>query len=232
MGQTPIPTKLATIPEPTPKDTQEKGKPIGQPEPEPVPTLKMSGSTPHTPFGDMVAIARQVLAANLDIANRIMEHMRVRPFVLLQLEDLVPLLVGEQRRVAEVESQRVAEASPNTCSTLVFFRTSPMGKLHLTPRKEVGFPLDLSQQTSLVQIGFEGTSLEPILVEDQPEVVGADPENEPGQEDLVTPFPEGAKTRPMTRSANKKGPSPSSPTSMKRPTKTPGKGSSSKRPKR
>ena len=107
----------------------------------------------------------------------------------------------------------MAEASPSTRSTPVFLRTSPMGKLCLTPRKEVGFSLDLSQQTSLVQIGFEGTSSEPILVEDQPKE--ADSENEPNQEDLVTYFSKGAKTRPMTRSASKKGSSPSSPTSTK-----------------
>ena len=54
-----------------------------------------------------------------------------------------------------------------------------------------------------MQIGVKGTSSEPIPVEDQPEVVGADPESEAGQEDPVIPFPVGAKTRPMTRSASK-----------------------------
>ena len=107
-----------------------------------------------------------------------------------------------------------------------------MGKLCLTPRKEVVFSLGLSQQTSLVQIGVKGTSSEPIQVEDQPEVVGADPEGEAGQEDLVTPFPVGAKTKPMTRSASKQGLSKETPSSSKRPTKTPGKGSSSKRPRK
>ena len=107
-----------------------------------------------------------------------------------------------------------------------------MGKLRLTPRKEVVFSLGLSQQTSLVQIGVKGTSLEPIPVEDQPEVVGADPESEAGQEDPVTLFLVGAKTRSMTRFASKQGPSMEIPASSKRPTKTPGKGSSSKRPQK
>ena len=107
-----------------------------------------------------------------------------------------------------------------------------MGKLSLIPRKEVVFSQDLSQQTSLVQIGVEGTSSEPIQVEDQPEVVGMDPEGEADQEDLVTPFLVGAKTRPMTRSARKQGPSKETPSSSKRPTKTPGKESSLKRPRK
>ena len=55
-----------------------------------------------------------------------------------------------------------------------------MGKLHFTPRKEVGFSLGLSHKTSSVQIGFEETSSEPIPVEDQPEKEGADPESGPG----------------------------------------------------
>ena len=114
VGQTPTPTKPATTLEPTPKDIQEKGEPAGQPEPESVPTPKMSGSTPHTPFDDMAATTRQILEANPDLADRIMEHMRTQSLVPLRLEDLVPLPVGEQPRVAEVESERVAKASPST----------------------------------------------------------------------------------------------------------------------
>ena len=144
----------------------------------------------------------------------------------------MPQPIGEKPQAVEEESQKVAKVSPSTRSTLVFLRTSLMGKLRLTPRKEVVFSLGLSQQTSLVQIGIEGTSSEPIQVEDQPEVVGADPESEAGQEDLVTPFPVGAKTRPITRSASKQGPFMETPASSKRPTKTLGKGSSSKRPQK
>ena len=107
-----------------------------------------------------------------------------------------------------------------------------MEKLCLSPRKEIVFSLGLSLQTSLVQIKVEGTSSEPILVEDQAEVVGADLESEASQEDPVIPFPIGAKTRPMTRSVSKKGPSTETPTSSKWPTKTPKKGSSSKRPRK
>ena len=59
-----------------------------------------------------------------------------------------------------------------------------------------------------------------------------EPEEEAGQADPVTPHPAGAKTRPMTRSATKHGPSKEAPVSSKRPTKTPGKGSNSKKPRK
>ena len=104
VGQTPTPTKPATTPKPTPKDTQEKGEPARQLELESVPTPKTSRSTPHIPCDDMAATTRQILATNPDIADRIMEHMRTQPFIPLRPEDLVPLLVGEQRRAVEVES--------------------------------------------------------------------------------------------------------------------------------
>ena len=83
-----------------------------------------------------------------------------------------------------------------------------------------------------MHIGVEGTSSELIQVEDQPKVAGAEPEGEASQEGPVTPHPVGAKTRPMTRSASKQGPSKETPSSSKRPTKTPGKRSSSKRPQK
>ena len=114
----------------------------------------------------------------------------------------MPRPAREQPRVAEEESQRVAEASPITRSTPIFFRTSPMGKLRFIPRKEVVFSLGL-QQTSSMQIGVEGTNSEPIQVEDQQEVAGVEPEGKAGQEDPVTLHPVGAKTRPMTRSPSK-----------------------------
>ena len=71
--------------------------------------------------------------------------MRAQPLVSLHPEDWMPRLAGEQPRAQEEESQREVEASPNTCSTLAFFRTSPMGKPRLTPKKEVVFSLGLSQ---------------------------------------------------------------------------------------
>ena len=126
----------------------------------------------------MAATARQILAANPDIVDRIMEHMTVRPLVPLRSEDWVPQRAKEQPQATEEENQKVAEASQSTRSSLVFLRTSPMGKLHLTPKKEVVFSLGLSQQTSSVQIGVEGTSSKPIQVENQLEVVGANPEGE------------------------------------------------------
>ena len=71
-GQTPTPTKQATTPELTPQNTQEKDEPAGQLEPEPVPTPKMSRSTPHSQLDDMGATTRQILEANPDIADHIM----------------------------------------------------------------------------------------------------------------------------------------------------------------
>ena len=69
-------------------------------------------------------------------------------------------------------------------------------------------------------------------MEDQLEGLGVEPKSRPGQEDPAIPFLVGAKTKTRTRSANKKGPSTETPASTKRPTKTPGRGSSSKRLKR
>ena len=83
-----------------------------------------------------------------------------------------------------------------------------------------------------MQIIWEGTSLEPIQVGDQPTEVGVEPESGLGQDDPAISFLVGAKSRPMTRSASKQGSSTKTPASMKRSTKTPRKGSSSKRPKR
>ena len=104
-----------------------------------------------------------------------------------------------------------------------------MGKLRLTPRKEVVFSLGLSQETSSVQIGVEGTNSELIQVEDQTEMAGTEPEGKASQEDPVTPHPVGAKTRPMTKSAMKQGPPTETQASSKRPMKTLGKELSSKR---
>ena len=83
-----------------------------------------------------------------------------------------------------------------------------------------------------MKMGWEETNSEPIQVEDQPAGPGAELKSEPGHKDPATPFLVGAKTRPMTRSANKQGPSTEIPASMKRPTKTRRKGSNFKRPKR
>ena len=83
-----------------------------------------------------------------------------------------------------------------------------------------------------MQTKGEGTSSEPIQAEGSSIGERAKLVTKLSQEDLITSFSVEAKTRPMTRSANKQGPSTHTPASTKRPTKTPGKGSSSKRPKR
>ena len=98
------------------------------------------------------------------------------------------------------------------------------------PKKGVGFTLEIGQGTSTVWIELERTSLEPVPTEEPPVAIGAEPESEADQVDVIIPFPVGAKTRPITRSASKQGPSTEIPASTKQPTKTPGKGSSSKRP--
>ena len=88
--QTPTPTKPATTPEPTPQDIHKRSGPAEQSEPEPIPTSKISGSIPHSLLDDMAATAREILARNPEIADRIMEHMKVSPLVPLRLEDWMP----------------------------------------------------------------------------------------------------------------------------------------------
>ena len=111
----------------------------------------------------------------------------------------------------------------------------------------MGFTLGIGRETSTVRIDVEGISSErPVLMEEEPATVEEDPmpreeptvvpreeaDRKAGQEDPVTPHPVGTKTRPMARFATKQGPSKEAPTSPKRPTKTPGKGSSSKNPRK
>ena len=111
----------------------------------------------------------------------------------------------------------------------------------------MGFTLGIGQETSTFQINVEGMSFEqPAIVEEQATIVETkpvlqeeptvvpkeEPEREAGQADPVTPHPVGAKTKPSHRSATKQGPLKEAPTSSKRPTKTPGKGSNSKRPRK
>ena len=209
---------------------------MGEPklESEPVPTPQ-EGRSPQATFLDgMATAARRILSENPDIAQRMLEHLRMQPLVSLQPEDLVslPKLVEDQPQVVEVQSQEAAEASPSTLSTPQRLRKLPKGKFLLTPKKGAGFFLGIAHETLLVQIRWEGTSSEPTQVEDQPAEVGAESERGPGHEDPVTPFLIGAKTKPMTRFASKQGPSTKTPAFTKRPTKTLGKWSSSKRPKR
>ena len=111
----------------------------------------------------------------------------------------------------------------------------------------MGFTLGIGQETSTFRINVEGMSSkqpspveeqsttveeEPIPQEESMVVPREEPEGEAGQADPVTPHPIGAKTKPMTRSATKQGPSKEALASSKRLTKTPGKGSSSKRPQK
>ena len=106
----------------------------------------------------------------------------------------------------------------------------------------MGFTLEIGQETSTFRLNVEGMSSEqPSLVGEQPATMEEkpvpqekptvvpieEPEGEAGQADPFTPHLVGAKTRPMTRSAMKQGPSKEAPASSKRPTKTPGKGSNS-----
>ena len=73
-----------------------------------------------------------------------------------------------QSRAAEMQSQVPAEEGPSNRSTPQRLGKSPRRKFLLTPRKGVGFSLEMAHETSLVQIRWEGTSLEPIQVKDQP----------------------------------------------------------------
>ena len=86
----------------------------------------------------------------------------------------------------------------------------------------MGFTLGIGQETSIFRIDVEGMSSEqPVPVEEGPTIVEEDPvpreeptvasrvepEREASQEDPIAPHQVGAKTRPMTRSATKQGPS-------------------------
>ena len=84
-----------------------------------------------------------------------------------------------------------------------------------------------------MQTRGEETSLELLQVDSRsPIEAGMGSVSGANQADPATSFPVGAKIRPIIRSPSKEGPSTQTPTSTKRPTKTPSKGSSSKRPKR
>ena len=111
----------------------------------------------------------------------------------------------------------------------------------------MGFTLGIGQETFTFRIDVEGLrSEQPSPVGEQPTTVEEgpvpreeptvvpreEPEREAGEVNPVTPYPVGAKTRPLTRSATKQGPSKEAPASSKQPTKTPGKGSSSKKPRK
>ena len=88
-------------------------------------------------------------------------------------------------------------------------------------------------ETSPVQTGGEGTSLELIQVDlRSPQEARAEPGSGADQEHPIFSFLVKAKTKPMTRFASKQGPFLHTPTSTKRATKAPGMESSSKRPKR
>ena len=110
---------------------------------------------------------------------------------------------------------------------------SPRANLWFTPKKDVGFSLEPTLETSPTQTREEGTSVEPIQVDLGSSTKAREgPRNGASQENPITPFLVGTKTRPTTRFASKQGPSTQTLASTKRPTKTPTKGSSSELPKR
>ena len=95
-------------------------------------------------------------------------------------------------------------ASPNTNPSPQGFGKSPLGRIKLTLKKGVVFSLEAMLETSLVQVRGEGTSLEPVQAGlGLPTKARAELVSGVTQMDLATPFPIGAKTRPMTMSANK-----------------------------
>ena len=88
--------------------------------------------------------------------------------------------VEDQPQVAEVQSQEPTLASPSNCPTPWKLGKSLKEDSFSPPRKGVRFSLGIAQKTSSVQIGWEGTSSDPIQVEDQPTAARAEPEVEPG----------------------------------------------------
>ena len=181
--------------------------------------------------------ARKILTENPEITQRMFEHLQTQ----LRPEQLP----GSPKPVEEGPST-THQGSPSVRLSQLRFAQSPRGRFLLSPGRGLGFTLGIGQETSTFQLNMEGmrseqpsTMEQPTTVETTPLPQGEptvvptkEPEEETGQMDRVTLHPAGAKTRTMTRSATKQGPSKEVPASSKRPTKTPGKGSSSKKPRK
>ena len=105
VGQTSTPTKPASTSKPTQEVAREEGEPVG--ELELVPTPEEGGSPQATALDGMAAAARQILLENPDIAQWMLEHLRMQPLVLLRPEDLIMLLkpVEDQPQAAETWCQ-------------------------------------------------------------------------------------------------------------------------------
>ena len=170
------------------------------------------------------------MTKNHDIAQRMMEHLKTQPGRPLQSEEFQTTikLIEDQPQAEGLQILELALVSPSTCLSPQRFGKSPRGKFRLTSKRGVRFSLETTLKTLFVWTRGKGTSLESIQAKGSP-VREAEPITDSNQEDPVIPFPVGAKTRPMTRSANKQGPSIQIPASTKRPMKTLGKGSSSNR---
>ena len=95
----------------------------------------------------------------------------------------------------------------------------------------MGFTLGIERETSTLQIEMEGMNSEPLVLEEEvpapveevpmprkepPTVSRAESERKAGQEDPITLFLVGTKTRPMTRSTTKQRPPTKIPASLKR----------------
>ena len=138
-----------------------------------------------------------------------MESVRVE----LEKHEYQPLLIGE------ILEQWQQTPSPQK------LKTSPM-KFRFMPKRGVG----LSLNPTFVLLAQERIEETPIAQANvgSPSVATEDPEIGAGQEDPEIPILVGTKTRPSIQFATKQGPTSQILASMKRPTKTPTKGSSSK----
>ena len=197
-----------------------------------------TGSPQRLTLEEMSNTARRILTENPEITQRMFEHLQTQ---------LGPDQLPGSPKPVEEGPNTTNRGSPSVRLNQLTFGQSPRGRFLLTPRQGMGFTLGIRQETSTFRLNVEGMSFEqPSPVVEQLATVEEEPvpqeeptvvpreelEEEDGQADPVTPHPEGAKTRPMTRSATKQGPSKKAPASSKWPTKTPRKGSTSKKPQK
>ena len=110
-----------------------------------------------TALDDMAATARRILSENLDIAQRMLEHLKSQFGKPLQPEKfpIAAKPIEDQPRAEKVWIQELVVASPSNRLSSQKFGKSPRGKFLLIPRKGVGFSFGIAHETSLLQIKWE-----------------------------------------------------------------------------
>ena len=115
VGQTSTSTKLTS--EPTKDAVEDEDKPARKPESqlEPDPTHEECGSPQPTILNDMVVAARRILSENLDIAQWMLEHLKLQPGKPLRPEEFQTMAkpIEDQPWGEEARIQELAVASPS-----------------------------------------------------------------------------------------------------------------------